>query len=105
MVVAMDDLNCEVRDVAFEANVFNAYSTFDHIAKKSIKDLGYAYSHCELLNKATLTTIMLKIKSPHIKMHEHFLQKNMYVRVEKFGIKSKFKSGFNKDDMTIIITF
>ncbi len=85
--------------------MFNAYNTFDHIAKKSLKDLGYPYLYCELLNKATLTIIMLKIKSMHIKMHGHFLQKNMYVKVEKFGIKSKFKSGFNKNDMTIIITF
>jgi hypothetical protein len=29
----MDDLNFGVRDVTFEANVFNKYDTFDRIVK------------------------------------------------------------------------
>ncbi len=33
LVVAMDDLNFGVRDVTFEANVFNKYDTFDRIVK------------------------------------------------------------------------
>jgi hypothetical protein len=33
LVVVMDNLNFGVRDVMFEANVFNRYDTFDRIAK------------------------------------------------------------------------
>jgi len=50
--------------------VFNRYGTFDQILNRSMKDLGYAYLHYDLLNMATLTIITLKVKSPHIKMYE-----------------------------------
>jgi hypothetical protein len=33
LVVVMDDLDFGVRDVTFEANVFNKYDTFDQIVK------------------------------------------------------------------------
>jgi len=38
LVVKVDDLDFKIRDVAFKANVFNRYGTFD---------LGYAYLHCD----------------------------------------------------------
>jgi hypothetical protein len=37
-------------------------------------------------------------------MHEQHLQKHMLVRVENFGIESKFKRGFEKGDMHVVIT-
>jgi hypothetical protein len=40
-----------------------------------MEDLSYAYLHYDLLDKATLITISLKTKSPHIDMHE-FIHKN-----------------------------
>jgi hypothetical protein len=69
----VDDLDFGIRDVAFEAKVFNRYGTFDWIAYKSTKDPGYEYLHCDLLDKATVTTITLKLKSTHIDMHEQHL--------------------------------
>jgi hypothetical protein len=39
----MNDLDFEVKDIAFEANVFNRYGTFYWIATKSMEDQGYAY--------------------------------------------------------------
>jgi hypothetical protein len=66
----MDDLDFGVRNVVFEAKVFNRYNTFDKITNISMEDLGYAYLHCDLLDRAILTTIILKVKSPHIDMHE-----------------------------------
>jgi hypothetical protein len=69
LIVAMDDLDFGIRDV-FEAKVFDRYGTLNQIANRSMENLGYAYLHCDLLNKATLTTITLIIKSPHINMHE-----------------------------------
>jgi hypothetical protein len=57
---------------------------------------NYAYLHCDLLDKVTLTTITLRMKSPHIKMHEQHLRKGMFVKVENFDIKSKSKRGFEK---------
>jgi hypothetical protein len=70
LVVNVDELDFEIRDVTFEAKVFNKYGTFDRITNKSMKDLSYAYLHYDLLDKATLTTIILRMKSPHIEMHE-----------------------------------
>jgi hypothetical protein len=98
LVIAMNDLDFGIRDVAFEAKVLNRYGTFDQIANKNMKDLSYAYLHCDLLNKKPLTIITLRVKSPHIEMHEHHLQKGM------FGIKSKSKRGFKKGDMHVVIT-
>jgi phage tail tube protein FII len=68
--VVVDDLDFEIKDVAFEAKVLNRYGTFDQIANRSMEDLNYAYFHCDFLDKATLTTITLRMKSPYIKMHE-----------------------------------
>jgi hypothetical protein len=36
MVVAMDDLDYVIQDVAFKAKVFNWNDTFNHIANKSL---------------------------------------------------------------------
>jgi len=51
----------------------------------------------------TLTTITLRVKSPHIDMHEQHLQKGMFVKVEIFCIKSKSKEGIEKGDMHVVI--
>ncbi len=70
LVVALDDLNFGITILAFEAKVFKRYGTFDQIVNRSMEDLGYAYLHYDLLNKATLTIITLKVKSFHKKMYE-----------------------------------
>jgi len=49
LVVAMDDLDFGVRNVAFEVKVFNGYDTFDQIAIISMENPSYAYLHCDLL--------------------------------------------------------
>jgi hypothetical protein len=58
----VDDFNFGVRDVVFEAKMFNKHGTFDGIANTNMEDPSYAYLHCNLLNKATLTTITFKVK-------------------------------------------
>jgi hypothetical protein len=58
-----------------------------------MEDLGYAYFHYDLLDMATLTTIILKVKLLHIKMYEEHLQKHVY-EGEFIGFESKFKKGF-----------
>jgi hypothetical protein len=68
-----------------------------------MKNSDNAYLHCDLLNKATLTMIILRVKLLHIEMHEHHLQKNMCVKVENFGIESNSKRGFEKNDMHVVI--
>ncbi len=73
LVVVMEGLDFKIKDVAFEAKVFDRYGTFDQIANKSMEDLSYAYLHCDLLNMVALTIITLKMKSPNIKMHEQRL--------------------------------
>ncbi len=70
LIVELDNLDFGIRDVGYEAKVFNRYGTFDQIANRSMEDLSYTYLHCDLLDKATLTTIILKVKSPYIEMHE-----------------------------------
>jgi len=104
MVITVDDLDFGVKDVAFETKVLNKYRTFHLIANRSTEDPGYAYLHCDLLERAILTTITLKVKSPHIDMHEQYLQKGMFVRVKIFAIKSKSKKGFEKGDIHVVIT-
>jgi hypothetical protein len=51
----------------------------------------YAYLHCDLLDKAIQTIIILKLKSPYTNMHEQYLQKGMFVKVENFDIESMSK--------------
>jgi hypothetical protein len=103
LVVAMDDLDFKIKDVAFEAKVFDRYGTIDQIANRSMEDLSYPYLHCDLLDMVTLTTIILKLKSPYIKMHEQHLQKGMFVKMEFFCIESKSIKGFEKGDMHVVI--
>jgi len=69
-----------------------------------MEEPSYAYLHCDLLHRVALTTIILKVKSPHINMHEQYLQKGMFVKVENFCIESKSKRGFEKGDMHVVIT-
>jgi hypothetical protein len=68
-----------------------------------MKDLGYAYLHYDLLDRATLIIITLKVQLPYIEMHEQHLQKCMFVKVNFFDIESKSKIGFEKNDMHVII--
>jgi hypothetical protein len=68
LVVVVDDLNFKIKNVAFEIKVFNRYGTFDQITNRSMKDPGYAYLHCDLLDTTTLTIITSRVKLPHIKM-------------------------------------
>jgi len=70
LVVTVDDLDFGIRNVPFKAKVLNRYGTFDQIANKSMEDLSYAYLHYDLLDRATLTTITLRVKSPYIEIHE-----------------------------------
>jgi len=37
LIVVVDDLNFRIRDVAFEAKVFNEYGTFDRITNRSME--------------------------------------------------------------------
>jgi hypothetical protein len=69
LVVVVDDLDFGIKDVAFEAKVFNWYGTFDQIANKIMEDLSYTYLHCDLLDITTLTAIILRVKLLHIKEH------------------------------------
>ncbi len=58
----------ELKMLCLKQKVFNMYGTFDQIANKSMQDPSYAYLHCDLLDMAILTTITVKVKSPHIDM-------------------------------------
>jgi hypothetical protein len=69
LVVVVNDLNFEIKDVMFEAKVFNKYGTFDRIAYRTMKDSRYTYLHCDWLDMAILITITFKVKSPHIQRH------------------------------------
>jgi hypothetical protein len=70
LIIVVDDLDFGIRDVAFEAKVFNRYGTFDRITNRNMEDPNYAYLHCDLLDKVVLTIITLKVKLPCIEMHE-----------------------------------
>ncbi len=68
-----------------------------------MNDPYYVYIYCELLDIISLTTITSRVKSPHIQMHEN-VQKRFYVKVENFGIEVRSWKGFEKGDMSIILT-
>jgi hypothetical protein len=99
----MDDLEFGIRDVVFETKVLNRYNTFDQTVNRTMEDAGDVYLHYDLLDRVVLTTIILRVKSPHIEMYEHLSQKGMYVRVNFFGIESRSKQGFENCDIHIII--
>jgi hypothetical protein len=44
------------------------------------------------------------MKSPYTEMHEQYLQKDIFLKVENFVIELKFKSWFENCNMHIIIT-
>ncbi len=50
LVIAMDDLDFKIKDVVFEAKVFNRYDTLDWLANRIMEDSSYAYLHCDLFN-------------------------------------------------------
>jgi len=50
LILTMDDLDFGIRDVTFDAKVFNRYDTFDRITNGIMEDLGYAYLHYDLLD-------------------------------------------------------
>jgi hypothetical protein len=66
-------------------------------------DSSYAYIYCELLDWVGLIMISLRVKSPHIQMHENVLQKWLYVKVKNFGIEVGSQRGFEKGNMSIIL--
>jgi hypothetical protein len=94
LVVVVNDLDFEIKDVTFEAKVFNKYGTFDRIAYRTMKYSRYTYLHCDWLDMTVLTTITFKVKSPHIQMHAF--------DGGFFGIESKSKQGFDNCDMHIV---
>ncbi len=102
-IVNVDYLDYGVRDVDFGDKVLNQYGTYDQIAKKLIDDPGYTYLYCELLDATNLTIITLKVKSPHIHVHEKLLQNIFYVKIENFGVEGKSQTGFKKGDMLVLI--
>jgi hypothetical protein len=68
-----------------------------------MKGSGYAYLHYDLLDRAILNIITLRVKSLHIDMHEQHLQKGMFLGVENFGIESRSRSAFEKGDIHVVI--
>ncbi len=62
LAIKVDDLDFKIMNVTFETNVFNRYGTFDQIGNRSMENPSYAYLHCDLLDIATLTTIILRVK-------------------------------------------
>jgi hypothetical protein len=96
VIVVMDDLDFQIRNVAFEAKVFNKYGTFDRIVNRNMENPSYAYLHCDLLDRAALTTINMKVKSPHIEMHAQHLQKGLFMNVENFGMSQSPKGVLKK---------
>jgi hypothetical protein len=62
-IVAMNDLDFEIIHVVFKANVFNKYhGTFNWIANRNTKDLGYEYLNYYLQNTIALIRITLKME-------------------------------------------
>ncbi len=102
-LVVVDDLDFGIKDVAFEVKVFNSMTPLIELQIEACKIQAMHVFHCDLLDMAALITLILKVKSLYIKMHEQHLHKCMFVMVENFGIESKSKRGFEKGDMHVAI--
>jgi len=69
LVVAMDDLDFKIRDVAFKVKVLNMYGTIDRMINKNMENLRYPYSHWHLLDSGKPpsflmdSTMNLKVKT------------------------------------------
>jgi hypothetical protein len=57
-IIAMDDLDFGIKNVAYEVMAFKRYGTFDQIANMNMEDPSYAYLHCDLLDKTVQTKII-----------------------------------------------
>ncbi len=80
----------------FKGKVLNRYGIFYQIANKNIDNLGYAYLHRDLLDKVIRTTIILKVKTPYINMHEQYLQKTCLWRSIFLTLSQSPKGDFRK---------
>ena len=103
MVLSVVQIDENTRDVAFEGKILSRYGTFDYIRANRTKDRGYAYLHCDMIDKECLTTIMLSVCTPLIEHHQAKLHPGSYVRVENFAVKPKSGGGFQKGDMPCVI--
>ncbi len=83
----MDDLDFGVKFFTFEAKVISRYGTFDQFANRNMEHSCYEYLHYDLLNKAILVIIILKMKLSYIEKNEHHLQKGMFMKVFFFEIE------------------
>jgi hypothetical protein len=65
----MDDLDFKLKMFHFKQRCSVGMAHLIELWIRTWKIQTYAYLHCNLLNRAALTTITLRVKSLHIKMH------------------------------------
>ncbi len=67
LVVVVDDLDLKLELLHFRQRCSIGVAPLI-VVNRNMEDLGYAYLHCDLLNKIALTTITLKV--PYMEMHK-----------------------------------
>jgi len=91
----------ELKDVAFQAKVFNKYGIFDQIAKRAW-EIQAIHICIVIVGQGSFNHSAFEGEIVSYKIDEKHLQKGMFVKVENFGIESKSKRSFEKGDMCML---
>ena len=98
MVVSVDDLSEDSRNVLFESKILSRYENWD-----AMKQLKSAYLHCDMIDKLRLTIVTMSLKSPEIEQHQTKLPCRSIICAENFGVSLKSEKSFKKGDMPIAL--
>ena len=67
------------------------------------KQLKFAYLHCDVIDRSSLTTMTMSLKSLEIEQHQTKFHVGLVLRIENFGIPLKSEKSFEKGDMRVAI--
>jgi hypothetical protein len=98
LVLFLDDINEGSRDVAFEGKVLCWHGNWD-----PSKEDTFLYLHCDLINRASFTTINVTLRNPQIEQHEAKLHVGSFVQIKKIGVSNKSKKLFENGDMLVVL--
>ena len=59
--------------------------------------------HCNVIDRSSLTTVTVSLKSPKIKQHQAKFQVESVLHIENFGDSLKLIKSFEKGDMLVAI--
>jgi hypothetical protein len=98
LVVFVNNINEGSRDVAFVGKVLCRYGNWN-----PNKEHKFLCLHCDLIDKAGFTTIIISVRNSQIEQHEEKLHVRFFVQIENLGISNKSEKSFEKGDMLVVL--